>query len=84
MICVCPDATQQQADARDLTPLLPCCVCCALQVDVALRQMQERKATSSAGEAATAQLSVMDIASEGLRLRMEMQKAAEEERCVCG
>jgi hypothetical protein len=63
-----------------------------LQVDMALRDMQERKAVSvqasmseedavGAG-AAQASLDLRDTMSEGLRLRSEMQRAVQEERCV--
>jgi hypothetical protein len=66
--------------------------CCFLQVDMALRDMQERKAVSvqssmseedavGAG-AAQASLDLRDTMSEGLRLRSEMQRAVQEERCA--
>eukprot|EP00878_Enallax_costatus_P039813 GHUV01045729.1.p1 GENE.GHUV01045729.1~~GHUV01045729.1.p1 ORF type:complete len:199 (-),score=26.51 GHUV01045729.1:234-830(-) len=66
-------------------------------VDMALRDMQERKASSAAssfssmseddetvamGQAAQASLDLSDSMSEGLRLRSEMQRAVQEERCV--
>eukprot|EP00878_Enallax_costatus_P002909 GHUV01003103.1.p1 GENE.GHUV01003103.1~~GHUV01003103.1.p1 ORF type:complete len:415 (+),score=115.19 GHUV01003103.1:208-1452(+) len=64
-------------------------------VDMALRDMQERKASSAAssfssmseddetvamGQAAQASLDLSDSMSEGLRLRSEMQRAVQEER----
>ncbi len=68
----------------------------AAQVDVALRDMQERKAASAAASmseedgvssaaaaaAANAGLTSVDSMSEGLRLRSEMARAVQEERCV--
>lgn len=50
------------------------------QVDLAIRQLQERKAATTGGTQTCAQLSVADLAAEGLRLRSEMARAAEEER----
>ncbi|KAI8477009.1 MAG: hypothetical protein J3K34DRAFT_498324 [Monoraphidium minutum] len=52
-------------------------------VDLALRQMQERKSASAAaggGEQAGAAIAAIDLTSEGLQLRGEMQRAVEEER----
>lgn len=61
-----------------------------LQVDLALRDMLERKAASSAASmseedavgagVAQASLDLSDTMSEGLRLRSEMQRAVQEER----
>lgn len=50
------------------------------QIDKALRQVQEQKASSAGTEAGAASLSVSDFNSEGLRVRTEMQRAVEEER----
>lgn len=50
------------------------------QVDEAVQSMKERKSTNTGTAGSSAQLSVMDYASEGLRVRMEMQRAVEEER----
>lgn len=67
--------------------LSPC-----LQVDLALRDMLERKAASVAASmseedavgagVAQASLDLSDTMSEGLRLRSEMQRAVQEERWV--
>jgi hypothetical protein len=63
-----------------------------LQVDLALRDMLERKAASVAASmseedavgagVAQASLDLNDTMSEGLRLRSEMQRAVQEERWV--
>lgn len=51
------------------------------KVDEAIRSMAERKAKKAGGGSAqAASLSVADFASEGLRLRTEMQRAVEQER----
>lgn len=60
------------------------------QVDLALRDMLERKAASAAASmseedavgagVAQASLDLSDSMSEGLRLRSEMQRAVQEER----
>lgn len=70
--------------------------CVLPKVDMALRDMEERKASSAAssfssmseddegaglGQAAQASLDLSDSMSEGLRLRSEMQRAVQEERC---
>ncbi|GBG00504.1 hypothetical protein Rsub_13266 [Raphidocelis subcapitata] len=52
-------------------------------VDLAIRQMQERKSDSAAGaggEQAGAAIASIDLTSEGLQLRGELQRAVEEER----
>lgn len=51
-----------------------------LQVDEAVKEMKERKARNMGTPAGSAQLSVTDYATEGLRLRTEMQRAVQEER----
>jgi hypothetical protein len=51
-----------------------------LQVDEAATQIKRQQAGSSTGSMD----SVADVATEGLRLRTEMQRAVEQERWACG
>lgn len=51
------------------------------KVDEAIRNMAERKAKKAGeGSAQASSLNMADFASEGLRLRTEMQRAVEQER----
>eukprot|EP00798_Chlamydomonas_sp_ICE-L_P022438 gene22439-29550_t len=50
------------------------------RVDAAVEKMKERKLQNSGSPVVSSDLSPMDFASEGLRLRSEMQRAVEQER----
>ncbi|GIM09727.1 hypothetical protein Vretimale_13529 [Volvox reticuliferus] len=50
------------------------------RVDEAVQQMRERKARNTGVPAASTQLGATDFATEGLRLRSEMQRAVEAEK----
>lgn len=50
------------------------------QVDEAVAAMKERKAKNASSPGVDASLNPQDFASEGLRLRTEMQRAVDQER----
>eukprot|EP00955_Chlamydomonas_euryale_P081759 363625-Chlamydomonas_euryale.AAC.8 len=54
----------------------------SLQLDETIAEMTERKALKMGAPGSLATLSFSDFASEGLRLRSDMQRAVEDERCV--
>lgn len=87
--CIAADAVVRTQKRAEFLILLLLLLLLPMQVDLALRDMQERKAASAAnsideevglGQAAQASLDLTDSMSEGLRIRSEMQRAVQEER----